>query len=115
MYHDLRMCFNSYAMLIGPLGYSVLLWLINIHIFTIQTIQHHLHESRQSRFNCNFDEKFEDIEWKDDGDIVIQAHWESLKTGASATTVSQSHTTGNFSESNNGAEVFPTNNQNPLK
>ena len=66
-------------MLIGPLGYSVLFWLINIHIFTIQTIQHHLHESRQSRFNCNFDEKFEDIEWKDDGDIVIRAHWESLK------------------------------------
>ena len=66
-------------MLIGPLGYSVLFWLINIHIFTIQTIQHHLHESRQLRFNCNFDEKFEDIEWKDDGDIVIQAHWESLK------------------------------------
>lgn len=53
---------QSYAMLIGPLGYSVLFWLINIHIFTIQTIQHHLHESRQSRFNCNFDEKFEDIE-----------------------------------------------------
>lgn len=57
-------------MLIGPLGYSVLFWLINIHIFTIQTIQHRLHESRQSRFNCNFDEKFEDIEWKDDGDIL---------------------------------------------
>lgn len=36
-------------------------------------------------------------------------------TGASATTVSQSNTTRNFSESNNEAKVFPTNNQNPLK